>query len=96
MRCTQLLMDDHKVILRALEILRAMATMTEQDQDVAPDDVHELLEFLRDYADESHQGKEESVLFPVLLNAKDRAQAGPTHAMIFEHDQERSLASRWA
>jgi len=56
----------------------------------AEEDVNKLLDFLKRFADDHHQGKEEAVLFPCLREAN----AGPSNAlrmMMFEHEQERSL-----
>jgi hemerythrin-like domain-containing protein len=90
MKCIDLLTQDHKVILRALDVLGQMAVCAGNDQPVNKEDVESILRFLRRFADDHHQTKEESALFPQLrgtLAAKD----GPLWQMIFEHDQERSL-----
>lgn len=91
MQCTRKLSEDHRVIHRAVEVLKEMAARAERERDIRPDDVKDLLEFFRCFADDLHQMKEESVLFPVLLKTTERKQTGPVHAMVFEHDQERSL-----
>jgi len=90
MKCTDLLIQDHQVILRALDVLDEMAVRTEREQPVDAGDVEAILRFLRGFADNHHQGKEEFALFPELvrvLGEKDE----PVRQMIFEHDQERSL-----
>jgi hemerythrin-like domain-containing protein len=90
MKCTDILIQEHKVILRALEVLDHMAARTEANQPVAPQDVETLLHFLRVFADDYHQTKEECALFPELMRttlANDRR----LRHMVFEHDQERSL-----
>src|SRR6516164_4550030 len=90
MKCTELLIQDHKTILRALDILDQMADRVENHKVVEHDDVETILRFLRTFADEYHQGKEESALFPELrrtLTGYDPA----LRQMLFEHDQERSL-----
>jgi hemerythrin-like domain-containing protein len=90
MKCTDLLMQDHKVILRGLDVLDQMANRVENDQPVDTEDVEMILRFLRKFADDHHQGKEESALFPELLRSS-AANQGPLKQMIFEHDQERSI-----
>jgi hemerythrin-like domain-containing protein len=90
MKCTDLLMQDHKVILRALDVLDQMANRVEDDHPAEGEDVEMILRFLRTFADDYHQGKEESALFPELLRSSS-ANQGPLRQMIFEHDQERSL-----
>src|SRR5262245_10418683 len=90
MKCTDLLIQDHQVILRALDVLDEMAVRTERKEQIEARDVEAILRFLRGFADNHHQGKEEFALFPELgrvLGEKDE----PVRQMIFEHDQERSL-----
>jgi hemerythrin-like domain-containing protein len=90
MKCTDLLTQDHKVILRALDVLQHMARRVEEGKTVEQEDVEAILRFLRVFADDHHQVKEESALFPELrrtLRTQDRA----LQQMLFEHDQERSL-----
>src|SRR6266511_1663003 len=90
MKCTDLLIQDHKIILRALDILDHMAVRVENDQPVESADVESILRFLLTFADDYHQMKEESALFPELMRTS-AAQEGPLRQMLFEHDQERSL-----
>jgi len=90
MKCTDLLIQDHKVILRCLLVLEQMAACVDQGEQLLQEDVGLLVRFLRAFADEHHQMKEECALFPELRHASS-AQDRPLHQMLFEHDQERSL-----
>jgi hemerythrin-like domain-containing protein len=90
MKCTDLLGQEHKIILRALDVLGEMAKRVEKHQALEHDDVESLLRFLRSFADDYHQCKEESALFPELRRFLT-APKGPVEQMLFEHDQERSL-----
>lgn len=90
MKCTDILIQEHRIILRALEVLDKMAARTERGQPVEPEDVETLVRFLRTFADEHHQMKEESALFPELMRTT-LANDGRLRQMAFEHDQERSL-----
>ena len=89
MKCTELLIQDHKAILRALAVLEQMANRVEDHQPLEHDDVETILRFLRSFADEYHQGKEESALFPELRRTKN-VNDPALRQMLFEHDQERS------
>ena len=89
MKCTNLLIEDHKIILRALDVLEQMAKRVENHQVLEHDDIETVLRFLRSFADDYHQGKEESALFPEVRRVL--APEGPVRQMLFEHDQERSL-----
>lgn len=90
MRCTNLLMRDHKFILRGLDILDDMAGRIEADKPVKAEDVTLLLRFFKVFGDDHHQTKEESALFPVLLSAC-ATERPALRQMLFEHDQDRSL-----
>jgi len=90
MKCTDLLIQEHKIILRAMDVLDHMATRVENSQPVAPEDVETLLRFLRGFADDHHQAQEESALFPELMRTSAWHE-DPLRHMVFEHDQERSL-----
>jgi hemerythrin-like domain-containing protein len=92
MKCTDLLIKDHKVILRSLEILDAMAAQVEAGKRIHEEDVESILHFLRLFADDHHQGKEESALFPAMLRTSNDS-SNPLRHMFFEHDQERSLVT---
>src|SRR5262249_23736516 len=88
-KCTDLLRQDHKIILRSVDILQRMVE-AENTERVDYNDVATLLRFLRIFADEHHHMKEESVLFPELMRIS-QAEAGPLRHLLFEHSQERSL-----
>ena len=89
MKCTDLLIEDHKIILRALDVLEQMAKRVENHQVLEHDDVEIVVRFLRSFADDYHQGKEESALIPEVRRVL--TPEGPVRQMLFEHDQERSL-----
>ena len=90
MKCTDVLMKEHKIILRALEVLDQMASRVAEGQPVDAGDVQALLRFLRKFGDDLHQAKEESALFPELMRTAAANQPA-LKQMLFEHDQERSL-----
>ncbi len=90
MKSTDLLMQDHKIILRSLDILEEMAGKVRNGERLDPEDVEALLHFLRSFEDEDHQTKEETALFPQLMQSAP-AEERSFRQMLFEHDQERSL-----
>jgi hemerythrin-like domain-containing protein len=90
LRCTDHLIQEHRLILRAVYVLKAMADQAEDLKIPEAQDV-ELLHFFRRFADDHHQAKEESVLFPALRNCDLPNTSGPLGQMMFEHEQERSL-----
>ena len=91
MKATDLLMREHKYIIRALNVIQQMASNVEHGKALDDRDVEDIIRFLRLFADEHHQGKEEAVLFPAMLKASDPGHLATLRWMTFEHDQERSL-----
>ena len=89
MKCTDLLRQDHQIILRSLDVLQCIVK-GEDPERVDQNDTATLLRFLRVFADEHHHMKEESVLFPELMRTS-QTEAGPLRHLLFEHTQERSL-----
>ena len=90
MKSTKFLMQEHKLILRAVDVLDNMAIWAEKNGSVDEVDIDNLLEFLRWFADAHHQAKEETILFPALKRAA-AAQERPVEHMMLEHEQERAL-----
>lgn len=91
MKATELLMNEHRTILRALHILDAMAARAERGFSIADRDADDVLRILRTFVGEHHQGKEETILFPALLKDPAQENYAALSRMVFEHDQERSL-----
>ena len=90
MKSTQFLIQEHKLILRSLDLLDAISASVEKTGAVEEPDVEKTLDFLRWFADAHHQAKEETILFPALKSAA-ASQNRPVAHMTLEHDQERAL-----
>ena len=88
MRSTNLLTQEHKLILRALDVLDALTASMEARGEFDEDAVDRVLDFLRWFADAHHQVKEETILFPAI-KACSGAEDRPVSHMMFEHDRER-------
>jgi len=90
LRCIDHLIQEHRLILRAVYVLDAMA---DKAKDGMPpvEDVEMLLGFFRRFVDDHHQHKEEAFLFPVLRNTELGKSNTPLTRMAFEHEQERSI-----
>jgi hemerythrin-like domain-containing protein len=89
MKCGDLVMKDHVVLRRALDILDAMLTKMESGERIEIADVTSILHFLRIFGNEYHQSMEEKVLFPALRAAAPY-EASLEH-FIVEHGDERKL-----
>ena len=86
-----LMEEDHANINRALGVIRNICLQLMQGGEVPDEDFREIIEFVREYADKHHHGKEEKFLFPVMVK-----KLGPvgdklvTHGMLVEHDLGRA------
>jgi hemerythrin-like domain-containing protein len=91
MKCTEIVLQDHIVIRRSLDIVDKMLEKMEHGQRIEIFDANAILKFFRFFADQYHQVMEEKVLFPALL----RATPGDPALLQFasEHSHERSLVA---
>ncbi|MCE9635651.1 MAG: hemerythrin domain-containing protein [Planctomycetes bacterium] len=96
MRPTETLNAEHRVIEVVLSCLDKMAdsAFTSGAVDVAP--AREAVDFLRNYADAFHHGKEEARLFPAMERCGMPADAGPTAVMRHEHELGRAHVRKMA
>jgi hemerythrin-like domain-containing protein len=90
MKSTKFLTQEHKLILRALDVVDNMAAWAEKNGAVDAVDVGDILDFLRWFADAHHQAKEETIVFPALKRAV-AAQGRAVEHMMLEHEQERAM-----
>jgi hemerythrin-like domain-containing protein len=91
---TRILRDEHDVILAGLDLLEACAEKLQAGEAVPPDTLDSLIEFFRLFADKTHHGKEEELLFPAMIEKGFSRESGPIHCMLTEHDQNRVLTKR--
>jgi hemerythrin-like domain-containing protein len=83
------LMEEHRVIERVLEALDTYVTRIENGVPADRARVAEFAEFLREFADTCHHGKEEEILFKKLIELGFPREQGPVGVMLFEHAQGR-------
>jgi hemerythrin-like domain-containing protein len=60
-------------------------------KEVSPQVFTDTVDFLRNFADKCHHGKEENQLFPAMEKAGIPRQGGPIGVMLVEHDQGRAF-----
>lgn len=86
---TRILMDEHRVIERVLACLEILADQCERNGKLEHGPALQALDFIRDFADAAHHGKEEARLFPAMEAHGLPAHVGPTAVMRSEHDRGR-------
>ena len=96
MSATDDLRTEHRAIERMLAILEAAAQRLGQSQRVRPGLFREAVDFVRNFADRCHHGKEEKNLFPRMEARGVPRHGGPLGVMLFEHDEGRAYVGALA
>ena len=89
------LMREHRLIEKMLEVVKGQAAAIEQGK--TPDRclVLEIVDFFRSYADRTHHGKEEDILFKQMVDKKISGEHRKLVAeLIEEHRQARGIVGR--
>lgn len=84
---TQDLENDHKYILRLIDIMERMVMNCSTD---IPH-MKMVVNLIRQYADGFHHAKEENLLFPLLVQKGFSNESGPVSVMLNEHDEGRKF-----
>ena len=92
----EVLMDEHRVIERAITALTAYARAIANGADLPRPDLGKLVSFLREYADAFHHGKEEDILFRAMVDSGMPKDSGPLAVMLSEHTEGRRLTGTLA
>lgn len=94
MKAIEILVEEHRLILRGLAIGREIARRLRTGEQVEPEDASALGGFFREYADDHHHAKEENLLFPWMVRQGFPSESGPIHCMTREHMIGRKLRIR--
>jgi hemerythrin-like domain-containing protein len=87
----ELLTEEHASIKEGLSVLNAMTGQVERGVPIDRHDVNALLIFFHYFADECHQAKEESILFPALQSSDREDLRNELDPLIAGHAEERAL-----
>jgi hemerythrin-like domain-containing protein len=90
---TDVLRDEHRVILLALDLLEAAAIRLARGLPLPDGWWPEIVAWLRAFADKNHHAKEEASLFPALVKAGVPSDGGPIGVMLEEHARGRALVT---
>ncbi len=81
-----LLVEEHKLILQAVEAIKGKTSQIRANQPFNPNDVTVMVDFFRTFADRYHHGKEEGILFRALFQKKlSEADRKITGELVLEH-----------
>ncbi|NLZ47510.1 MAG: hemerythrin domain-containing protein [Clostridiales bacterium] len=83
----ELMMHEHKVTKRVLSVIRKMCIAVLKGQEVPYEDFNRIIDFIRNYTDKHHHGKEEEILFKKMRDDIGETLVGaPISGMLVEHD----------
>ena len=72
MQPVDILINEHKLILRAVEIIKKETQRMQSNNNIDPSFITTAVDFFRTYADRFHHGKEEGILFNQLSQKEMR------------------------
>jgi len=82
----EILIDEHKDIVRLLKVLSKASENVESGSTVDVDVFEKAIDFIRNFADKCHHFKEEGGLFTLLEEKGMPRNGGPIGMMLQEHD----------
>lgn len=85
------LMNEHRLIESVLDSLEAYTDRLGPNSSVDPADLGRFAEFIREFADTCHHGKEEDILFERMIDYGMPRETGPIAVMLHEHEDGRRL-----
>ncbi|MCC7431220.1 hemerythrin domain-containing protein [bacterium] len=91
MKPTQILTEEHRIILRVLDCLEKIAEETEKNSKLDAETGLLAMNFIHDFADVCHHAKEEDILFVVMEENGFSRDFGPIGVMLSEHETGRKL-----
>jgi len=87
---TEDLVDEHKAIKLGLRILEAISGKLDAGEEVEAQDLGQMVEFIKVFADKCHHGKEEDLLFPAMEQVGVAREGGPIGVMLSQHAMGRA------
>lgn len=82
-----LMIDEHKYIKRMLEVVRKACSGIMNGKEIDFSDFENIIDFIRNYADKHHHGKEEKFLFNRMVDEiGGAAEKLVRYGMLIEHD----------
>jgi len=87
MNSIELMVNEHKNIKRMLAVIRKYCFKVLKNQQLDYNDFYRIIDFVRNYADKHHHGKEEKILFRIMMeNMGPVADKLIRNGMLVEHD----------
>jgi hemerythrin-like domain-containing protein len=89
-----IMIEEHKYVTRMLKVMRNASYAVLKGDEINYDDFYLMIDFVRNFADKHHHGKEEKFLFKEMQTRLGRMGENLiTHGMMVEHDLGRLYMS---
>ncbi len=88
---TEILMKEHKNILKAIDLILKECTEISFGKELNKVFFNNAIYFIQYYADKFHHAKEEDILFKELQKDTVEMHCDPTKQMLYEHDLGRGF-----
>lgn len=89
MKNTDILIKEHDVIIRVLNVFEEEALNIKKNNIIQKEYILSMLDFFRDFADKLHHAKEEVHLFEMLITKGMERKDSPVESMFMEHEKGR-------
>lgn len=87
MNSIDIMVEEHKNVKRMLVVIRKLCYKIIRNEEVNYEDFYKVIDFVRNYADKHHHGKEETMLFNRMTEELGAvAQKLVNQGMLVEHD----------
>lgn len=96
MLSTEILIEEHRTIRKMLTIMNLLCDRLDSGGTYESSDLRDTVDFIREFADQLHHGKEEDLLFPAMEAAGVPREGGPVGVMLMEHEQGRAYVRAMA
>ncbi len=90
MKSIDIMVNEHENIRKMLKVVREISYRVLTNGDFSLEDFGPVTDFIKNYADKLHHGKEEDILFEAMNSEIQKlAKSGAITGMYIEHDQGR-------
>ena len=87
MTSVEIMVNEHKQILRMVQVVRKACYAIMKGEEINYNDFEQMMDFVKNYADVHHHGKEEKFMFKKMQeNLGKIGENLITHGMLVEHD----------
>jgi hemerythrin-like domain-containing protein len=96
MDAIETLMNEHRTIERVCDGLVGFADELRRKETTEKEELGRFVEFIREFADAWHHGKEENILFETMIDHGFPRHGGPVAVMLHEHGIGRGFVATLA